>query len=133
MAKNIKLHGKLFIPPNSSKDFEINGDDAIIISSNITGVVMGAAANGDPAYTREISVWSGGFHRAGDLYTRLSQAVLQVFSRGEKEMVEHNLVSFIMFIINKSSLKDKVSLRVREDLIGASIKGGGESVNEKEV
>lgn len=124
MGKNIELKGVLRTASGNSQEIEISGDDAVVIVSNITGAVLGAAANGDPSYTREVDIWAGGFCTKGDLFSRLAEATVQVFSDGGGKSVEHNLVNFIMFIINNSSLKGKVSLHVKEDLIETGRKGG---------
>lgn len=97
---------------------EIDCDDAIIICSNINGAVIGVSKNGDPAYTRDVSVWVGGFGSMPDVYTRLSQGVLQMFMSSENERVnQFNLVNLIQFLIANGGLSDKVRLSLSEDLV----------------
>lgn len=88
---------------------EIECDDAAVIYSNINGAVIGASKNGDPIFTRDVSVWVGGFGSMPDVYTRLSQGVLQMFTCSENERVnQFNLVNLIQFLIANDGLSDKV-------------------------
>lgn len=122
MRKSIKINidtvnGTESIPP-------IECDDAIVISSNIDGAVLNATADGDPAYTRKVGVWVGGFRTAGELFTRLSQAIIQVITQtGDEEAVKHNLLNFLVFVIEHSTLKSQVSLHVREGFIDNTKEG----------
>lgn len=97
---------------------EIECDDAVVIYSNINGAVMGISKNGDPAFTREVSAWVGGFGSMTDVYTRLSQGVLQMFMNPENERInQFNLVNLIQFLIVNGGLSDKVRLSLSEDFV----------------
>lgn len=112
------------VPKEGNKTFETACDDAIMIFSNINGAVMGAAKNGDPAYTRKVSAWCGGFASSSEVLTRLSQGALQIFTASDnQEANEYNLVNFIQFLIDHGGLKDKVHLSVSEELIANTREG----------
>lgn len=97
---------------------EIECDDAILIFSSINGAVMGISKNGDPAYTRDVSAWVGGFDSMPDVYTRLSQGVLQMFTNSENERInQFNLVNLIQFLIANGGLSDQVKLSLSEKFI----------------
>lgn len=101
-----------------NKKAEILCDDAIIIFSKINGAVMGAAKNGDPSFTREVNAWVVGFDTTPDVYTRISQGVLQLFSASEDEKAnQYNLINLIQFLITNGGLRDKVRLSISEELI----------------
>lgn len=128
MRKPIKIsidtvNGTENMPP-------IDCDDAIIIYSNIDGAVLNATADGDPAYTRKVGICVGGFRADSELFTRLSQAIIQVITQtGDKEAVRHNLLNFLVFVIEHSILKGQVSLHVREGFIDNTKEG--KNHNEK--
>lgn len=106
---------------------EIECDDAVVIYSNINGAVIGTSKNGDPAFTRDVSVWVGGFGSMPDVYTRLSQGVLQMFMSSENERVnQFNLVNLIQFLIANGGLSDKVRLSLNEDFVN-----NGKEIQEK--
>lgn len=97
---------------------EIECDDAVVIYSSINGAVIGASKNGDPAFTRDVSVWVGGFRSMPDVFTRLSQGVLRMFTNSESERVsQFNLVNLIQFLIANGGLSDKVRLSLSEDFV----------------
>lgn len=97
---------------------KIECDDAVIIYSNVNGAVIGTSKNGDPVFTRDVSVWVGGFGNMPDVYTRLSQGVLQMFTCSENERVnQYNLVNLIQFLIANGGLSDKVCLSLSENFI----------------
>lgn len=97
---------------------KIECEDAIIIYSTINGAVMGISQNGDPAYTRDVSAWVGGFDSMPDVYTRLSQGVLQMFMQSENKRVnQFNLVNLIQFLITNGGLSNQVRLSLSEEFI----------------
>lgn len=107
---------------------EIECDDAVVIYSNINGTVIGISKNGAPAFTRDISVWVEGFESIPDVYTRLSQGVLQMFMNSENERInQFNLVNLIQFLIVNGGLSDKVRLSLSEDLVN------GKEIQENET
>lgn len=100
------------------KHDEIECDDAILIFSTINGAVIGKSQNGDPAYTRDVSAWVGGFKSIPDVYTRLSQGVLQIFTDSENERLnQYNLVNLIQFLIVNGGLSDHVRLSLSEKFV----------------
>lgn len=100
------------------KHNDIECDDAIVIYSGINGAVMGASKNGEPAFTREVSTWVGGFGSMSDVYTRLSQSVLQMFINSQNEQInQFNLVNLIQFLITNGGLSDHVKLSVSEEFV----------------
>lgn len=102
---------------------EIECDDAILIFSSINGAVMGISKNGEPAYTRDVSVWVGGFDSMPDVYTRLSQGVLQMFMNSEdKRINQFNLVNLIQFLIANGGLSDQVKLSLSEKFVNGKEK-----------
>lgn len=116
--KPIKISIRGEFKQAGEKHEEIECDDAIIIFSSINGAVMGASKNGDPAYTRDVSAWVGGFDSMPDVYTRLSQGVLQMFLNSENERNnQFNLVNLIQFFIANGGLADQVRLSLSEEFV----------------
>lgn len=125
--KPIKISVDGHFKQNGPEHSEIGCDDAVVIFSNINGAVMGVSKNGAPAFTRDVSVWMGGFESMPDVYTRLSQGVLQMFMSSENERVnQFNLVNLIQFLIANGGLSDKVRLSLNEDFVN-----NGKGIQEK--
>ena len=132
LMKPIKINVSGQFDMNEKKGFEKECDDAIIITSSVTGAVMDKTKNGDPTYTRQVDAWIGGFKTMPDMFTRLSEAVIQLITHGQPEHIaKHNLLSFIMFVVNNSMLKGSVKVSVNEDLLNGNTKEG--NVTKKEV
>lgn len=130
MRKLINIHADIDAGDKTPKNLSMECDDAIIISSTINGARLHAAANGDPSFTRNVNVWAGGFRQGPDLYTRLSQAVIQVITQtGDRKTAEYNLLNFLIFIIEHSVLKGKVSLHVKESLLSNTKEGAQDVKN----
>lgn len=97
---------------------EIECDDAIVIYSKINGAVLGTAKTGEPVFTRDVSTWVGGFSSMPDVYTRLSQGILQLFMSSKNERVnQYNIVNLIQFLINNGGLSDDVRLSISEGFV----------------
>lgn len=124
MGKPINIHTQIALWSNAPEDLSMECDDAVIIALSINGGRLHAAANGDPSFTRDVNLWAGGFRSKADLYTRLSQAVIQVLMQtGDCKETEHNLLNFLIFVIENSLLKGKASLHVKEQLLDNTKEG----------
>lgn len=115
MAKpiNITITGEF--PNEGQQTAEISCDDALVIFSNVNGAVMGKAQDGGPAMTRDITAWCGGFKHTTDMYDRLTAAALNLFGTAStKEIAEYNLLNYLMALINNSTLRGRVEVRVSD-------------------
>lgn len=92
-------------------------NDAILIYSEIDGVLLNVAKDGEPSYTRDVSVWCDGFKSQAEIYTRLSQAVIEVIGGTKnKDVAKYNLINFMVFLINHSG-NDDITIHVGEKYI----------------
>lgn len=125
MARPIQISVNGNFKKVGEKRFDLDCDDAIIIFSKINGAFLGNTEAEKAVLTREVGAWVGGFDDEPGLYDRLSQAVLQIFSSYVDEKISnYNLINFIQFLINNSNLRDKATIRVSENLISNTAKGG---------